>query len=201
MYGLPPSTIINRPLKKKVVFEKFHLKSAERDRFDADVSRMVLIAYVSPKKIPSIGEGKEVIEFYVLQVLLKHREYDDKNILLLVKLIPQKMVFALQYDGETQFCVFHTRLLQSEWMQSEDAIIILKGLTLDDAWNSIVASIGKLDSTSEESFEKQILHRDEREKLLLQIDALEKRCHMEKQTRKKFELYQQLIKLKEEIGL
>lgn len=201
MYRLPPSTIINRPLYKKVIFEKFNLKTVERDRFDADVSKMALVAYVSSKKIPALGEGKEVVEFYVLQVLLKHREYDDKNILLLDKLIPQKMIFALQYDGETQFCVFHTRLLQSEWMRSEDAIIMLKGLTLDDAWHNIVASIGRLDVTAEESLEKQILQRDVREKLLHQIDALEKRCHLEKQTRKKFELHQQLIKLKEEIGL
>ena len=201
MYGLPPSTNINRPLYKKVVFEKFNLKTAERDRFDADVSRMLLVAYVSSKKIPALGEGKEVVEFYVVQVMLKHREYDDKNILLLDKLIPQKIVFALQYDSETRFCVFHTRLLQSEWMRSEDAIIMLKGLTLDDAWHNIVASIGRLDVTAEESLEKQILQRDEREKLLHQIDALEKRCHLEKQTRKKFELHQQLIKLKEEIGL
>lgn len=197
MYGLPPSTIINRPLYKKVIFEKFNLKTAERDRFDADVSKMALVAYVSPKKIPALGEGKEVVEFYVLQVLLKHREYDDKNILLLDKLIPQKMVFALQYDGETQFCVFHTRLLQSEWMRSEDALIILKGLTLDDAWNNIVASIGRLDVTAEESFEKQILQREERAKLLQQIESLEKRCRTEKQNRKKFELHQHIIRLKD----
>lgn len=201
MYGLPPSTIINRPLYKKVVFEKFNLKTAERDRFDADVSRMLLVADVSPKKIPTLRDGKEVVVFYVLQVLLKHREYDDKNIILLDKLIPQKMVFALQYDGDTRFCVFHTRLLQSEWMRSEDAIIMLKGLSLDDVWNNIVVSIGRLDATAEESIEKQILHREERDKLLQQIEALEKRCRMEKQTRKKFELHQQLIKLKEEIGL
>ena len=107
------------------------------------------------------------------------------------------MVFALQYDGETQFCVFHTRLLQSEWMRSEDALIILKGLTLDDAWNNIVASIGRLDVTAEESFEKQILQREERAKLLQQIESLEKRCRTEKQNRKKFELHQHIIRLKD----
>ena len=201
MYGLPPSTIISRPLYKKAVFEKFNLKTAERDRFDADVSKMALVAYVSSKKIPALGEGKDVVEFYVLQVLLKHRKYDNRNILLLDKLIPQHIVYALQHESETRFCVFHTRLLQSEWMRSEDAIIMLKGLTFDDAWNNIVASIGKLDATADESIEKQILHREERDSLLQQIGALEKRCRMEKQTRKKYELHQQLIKLKEEIGL
>ena len=38
MYQLPPSTLINKPLYKKAVFEKFNLKTAERERFDADIS-------------------------------------------------------------------------------------------------------------------------------------------------------------------
>lgn len=199
MYGLPSSTLVNRPLYKKAVFEKFNLKAAERDRFDADVSRMAIVAYLSPVKIPALHPGQEVKEFYVLQVQLKQSDYDTKNILLLQKLIPQKIVFALEYDEEVQFCIFHTRLQQSEWKHASDANIPLKGLTFDDVWNNIVAEIGSLDNTAEETLEQQIINREEREKLLHQIEVLEKRCRTEKQTRKKYELHQQLIKLKEEL--
>ena len=197
MYGLPTSTLVNRPLYKKAVFEKFNLKAAERDRFDADVSRMAIIAYLSPVKIPALHPGQEVKEFYVLQVQLKQRNYDTKNILLLQKLIPQKIVFALEYDEEVQFCIFHTRLQQSEWKHASDAEIPLKGLTFDDVWNNIVAEIGSLDNAAEETLEQQIINREERVKLLRQIEVLEKRCRTEKQTRKKYELHQQLLKLKE----
>ena len=199
MYGLPASSLVNRPLYKKAVFEKFNLKAAERDRFDADVSRMAIVAYLSPAKIPALHPGQEVKEFYVLQVQLKQREYDTKNVLLLQKLIPQKIVFALEYDEEVQFCIFHTRLQQSEWKHISDAEIPLKGLTFDDVWNNIVAEIGSLDNTAEETLEQQIINREEREKLLRQIEILEKRCRIEKQTRKKYELHQQLLKLKEEL--
>jgi len=197
MYGLPQATVLNRPLYKKAVFEKFNLKSAERDRFDADVSRMAIVAYLSPAKIPALHPGQEVKEFYVLQVQLKQRDYDTKNILLLQKLIPQKIVFALEYDEDVQFCIFHTRLQQSEWKHASDANIPLKGLSFDDVWNNIVAEIGSLDNTAEETLEQQIINREEKEKLLRQIEVLEKRCRTEKQTRKKYELHQQLLKLKE----
>lgn len=200
MYGLPASSLVNRPLYKKAVFEKFNLKAAERDRFDADVSRMAIVAYLSPAKIPALHPGQEVKEFYVLQVQLKQRDYDTKNILLLQKLIPQKIVFALEYDEDVQFCIFHTRLQQSEWKHASDADIHLKGLTFDDVWNNIVAEIGSLDNAAEETLEQQIINREEREKLLRQIEALEKRCRIEKQTRKKYELHQQLLKLKEELN-
>lgn len=200
MYGLPSSTLVNRPLYKTAFFEKYNLKAAERDHFDADVSRMAIVAYLSPTKIPALRPGQEVNEFYVLQVQLKQRDYDTKNILLLQKLIPQKIVFALEYDEDVQFCIFHTRLQQSEWKHASEAEIPLKGLTFDDVWNNIVAEIGSLDNAAEETLEQQIINREEREKLLRQIEALEKRCRTEKQTRKKYELHQQLLKLKERIA-
>lgn len=199
MFGLPPSTEISRPLYKKAVFEKFNLKAAERDRFDADISRMTLVARVSSAKVPALAKGSNVEIIYVLQVGLKRKEYDVKNILLLHKLIPQHIVFALQYNESTQFCIFHTRLQQSEWIKTDDATISLQGLSIDDAWNNIVASIGNLDTSSEETLEEQIINREEKEKLIRQIELLERQCRTEKQTRKKFELHQQITKLKEKL--
>jgi len=125
MYQLPSSTLINQLLYKKTVFEKFNLKTAERERFDADVSRMALVARISLSTVPALAEGQDVKGFYVLQVVLKRQDYDDKNILLLQKLIPQKIVFALQHEGQTLLCVFHTRLQQSAWRETESTEIPL----------------------------------------------------------------------------
>jgi hypothetical protein len=210
MFQLPPATAINKPLYKKAVFErstygrfdtskKFNLKAAERDRFDADISRMALVARISTATVPALTKGEEIEGFYVLQVALKRKDYDTKNILILQKLIPQKMVFAMQYEEQTQFCIYHTRLQQSEWRPTNEATIPLQGLTLDDVWNNIVATIGGLDVQAEESIEEQIIHREQREKLLRQIESLEKRARAEKQTRKRYELHQQILKLKEEL--
>ena len=199
MFQLPPATAINKPLYKKAVFEKFNLKAAERDRFDADISRMVLVARVSSSTVPALTKGKEIEGFYVLQVALKRKDYDSKNILMLQKLIPQKMVFAMQHEEQTQFCIFHTRLQQSEWMPTSEAAIPLQGLSLDDVWNYIVATIGGLNAQAEESIEEQIIHREQREKLLRQIESLEKQCRIEKQTRRKYELHQKIVKLKEQL--
>ena len=200
MYNLPPSTLINQPIYKKTVFEKFNLKTVERERFDADISKMALAARISPAKVPALTEGQEIKGFYVLQVTLKRKEYDEKNILLLQKLIPQKIIFALQFEELTQLCVFHTRLQQSNWVSTEETTIPLNGLSLDDVWANIVATIGGLDTQSEESIEEQIINREQREKLLRQIEVLEKRARTEKQTRKKYELHQEIMKLKKELA-
>ena len=196
MFGLPVATAINQPLTKKALFEKFNLKASERERFDADISRLTLVARISTATVPALTEGNEIKGIYVLQVVLKRKVYDPKNILLLQKLIPQNIVFALQHEDKTQLCIFHTRLQQSAWMPTEETAIPLQGLNLDDVWNNIVASIGSLDTSSEETIEQQIINREQKEKLLRQIEVLEKKCRLEKQTHKKYELHQDLIKLK-----
>lgn len=199
MYGLPNNIIRNAPFYKKAFFDKFIIKKADRDHFDADISKMVLVAQVIPSKIAGLAEGLKVKSFFVLQVQLKRKEYDPKNILLLQKHIAQKLVFALQFGEETQLCVFHTVLLHTEWMPTNDARVRLDAFSIDDVWQNIVAEIGKVDAASEIPMEEQILRREHQRKLLKQIESLEKQCRTEKQTRRKFELHQQIMKLKEEL--
>lgn len=199
MYGLPDKTIVNKPLYKTDFFTKFNLKTAERDRFDADISRMHILAWIAPQRVPALTDSGEIKAFYVMQLELKHQSCAEQNLVQLQKLIGQKMVFALQYDDQTQLCVQHGRLLRSEWKSTDETTITLKGLSIDDAWRNIVAEIGGLDAYSEQSLEEQIETNVQREKLLKQIESLEKQKRSEKQTRKKFELHQQIIKLKEEL--
>jgi len=54
-----------------------------------------------------------------------------------------------------------------------------------------------LDAQAEETIEEQIIHREQWEKLLRQIESLEKQCRAEKQTRRKYELHQKIQQLKE----
>ena len=197
MFGLPASTVVNQPLPKKAFFEKFNLKAAERNRFDADISRMVIVARISQATVPALAAGKDITGFYFVQVIMKQKAYSDQCLLLLNKLVGQKMIFALQYGEETQFAVFHTRLLKSDWQKTESVSLDLKGLTLDDAWQNFIFSIGGLDASSEQSIEQQIIKREEQEKLLRQIEALEKQCRTEKQTHKKYELHEKIQVLKQ----
>jgi hypothetical protein len=201
MFGLPASTAVNQPLPKKAFFEKFNLKAAERNRFDADISRMVIVARISQATVPALAAGKDITGFYFVQVILKQKAYSDQCLLLLNKLVGQKMIFALQYGEETQFAVFHTRLLKSDWQRSESISLDLKGLTLDDAWQNFIFSIGDLDASSEQSIEHQIIKREEQEKLLHQIEILEKQCRTEKQTRKKYDLHQKIVELKNHLSV
>ena len=55
MYGLPHTTEIRKQLPKKAIYAKFELKPAQRDGFDADVSRIDIVAVVSPTTVPAVA--------------------------------------------------------------------------------------------------------------------------------------------------
>lgn len=196
MYNLPSSTDVRKQLPKKAIFAKFDLKPSQRESFDADIARIDIVAVVSPKTIPALKEGEEVKEFYVLAVQMKRKDYDSKNIILLTKLIPQKMMLALHFEGCTQFAIYHTKLISSTWQLTESTNITLSGLTIDVVWENIVKSIGQIDVEEGNTLTEQIATDDKRTKLLMQIATLERKMASEKQPRRKREYFEQIRKLK-----
>lgn len=199
MYGLPISTERKQQLPKKAIYAKFDLKTSQRESFDADIARIDIVAVVSPATVPALSEGAEVKEFYVLDVQMKRREYDAKNILLLTRLIAQHMVFALRYEDRVQFAVFHAKLFTTAWQSAEQATLPLSGLNLDVVWENMVKYIGQIKVTGENSLATQIAEDDQRAKLLAQIATLERKMANEKQPRRKREYFEHIKKLKEQI--
>ena len=199
MYGLPHTTEIRKQLPKKAIYAKFELKPAQRDGFDADVSRIDIVAVVSPTTVPAIAAGKDIKEFYVLAVQLKKKDYDEKNVAMLSKLIPQNILFALQYEDETQLAIYHTKLIKSDWKSTTDTDIRLSGLNLDTVWENIIKDIGEIHVQEGKTLTEQIQEDERVVKLKKQIEELERKCRTEKQPRKRFELYERIKKLKREL--
>lgn len=199
MYGLPISTERKRQLPKKAIYAKFDLNSVQRESFDADIARIDIVAVISPVTIPALSEGTEVKEFYVLDVQMKRKEYDAKNILLLTRLIAQNMVFALRHENQVQFVIFHTKLFTTAWQPVEQATLPLSGLNLDIVWENIVKEIGQIEIADGHTLVEQIAENDQRAKLLAQIATLERKMANEKQPRRKREYFELIKNLKEQV--
>ena len=198
MYGLPQSTEIKKQLPKKAIYAKFNMPTSQREHFDADIARIDIEVGVSKVTVPALAEGEEIKEFYVLGIQLKRKEYDPKNILLLTKFLPHKMVFALHYDEEIQFAIYHTKLITSEWqlITHNSSLITLQGLNLDNVWDNIVKQIGHIEVQEGNTLTEQIKADEEHTKLIAQIKMLERKMANEKQPRRKREYFEQIKKLK-----
>ena len=196
MLGLPQSTEVKRPLPKAQFYKRFDWKPSQRESFDGEVSRFDFVNWIAPRTLPGIAEGAEVKEIFVIEVTLKTRDFDPKNIILLAKSIPQRVIYLLHFEDEAMLAVYYTKLFTSSWQPLDNVIVPLEGLSLDTVWQNIVAFVGKLVFADGNSLTEQIRIDEERAWLIRQIESLERKMRSTVQPRRKRELFVEIQKLK-----
>lgn len=197
MLGLPKSTeIAPKLLPKKAIFQKFELKPAQRDHFDADISKLTIVNAISQNRLPALQKGETIETIYVVDVALKRPNYDPKNIQMLSKHIPQKMLFALHYEDEIQLAIYHTKLICGSWVPADAYELELTGTTTDLVWENLVKTVGGIEVEEGNTLVEQIVVDEKRAILLHQIEVLEMKSRIEKQPRRKLEMYEELQELK-----
>lgn len=201
MLGLPQSTEVKRPLPKAQLYKRFDWKPSQRDSFDGDVSRLDFINWIAPHTLPAVAEGIEVKEIFVIEVSLKTRNFDTKNIVLLAKSIPQRVVYLLHYEEEYRLAIYHTKLFLSDWQSGtpNSSFLSLKGLNLDVVWQNIVAFVGNVEVANGNTLSEQIRIDEERVKLIRQIESLERQMRSNSQPRRQREIYSEIKRLKNKI--
>ena len=195
MLGLPKSTEMSKQLPKKAIYTKFQMNTAAKDKIDADISRITIVNEITADKV-NIPAGENVQCFFVLLVTLKRRNFDEKNIAMLSKLIPQNILLILEYEDSCKLAIYHTKLMQTQWRPDDQYSIELKGIDLDKVWENIVAQIGGITIADNNTLDEQIQLDESRQKLEKEIAKLEKLARSEKQPRKKFELVQRIKQLR-----
>ena len=200
MLNLPEITELHKPLPKTQIYKKFQFNNAQQTKFDADISRIDIVNEVSLRTIPSIQQGKKINSIYVLSVTLKTKDYDSKNIEKISKIIPQNLVFALQYEEEIQLAVFCEKIFTTSWIHETKAKLELKGLNFDEVWVNMIKQIEGGEWDSNLSLSENIELKERKEKLQKEIDKLEKLARKEIQPKKKFELVNKKRKLEEELN-
>ena len=193
VHGLPSSTQIRKPVHKKLLYTKFpvELSGDKRKQFDEDIGRIMITNEISPVSV-NIKEGEQVKSIFVLQIELKNKSYNERNIVLISKMFGQHLLIVLTYGEDVQLTTYQTRLLHSEWMPAEDVSIRLTGLDLDAVWEGLVTQVSGIVVADNNSLDEQIVIEQEKAKLLKQIEDLEKKARKETQAKKKFEMFQRL---------
>lgn len=199
MFSLPQNTEVSKQLPKKSIYTKFLLNNASQSRFDADISKIVIVNELSPLTT-NIAYGQNEKSIYVLLVTLKSTDFDERNIALLSRLINQNMLFVLEYDGTSRLAVYHKKLIiNAERKSTAEINIELKGLDLDAVWENIIRSIEGGDFRTELSLEENLARHEQQAKIQKQITALENRIAKEKQLNKQMQLNTELKRLKKSL--
>lgn len=201
MFDLPKATEIRKPLHKKLIYQKFstELNGDKKSRFDDDISRIIITNEISETSV-NIKSTDEVPAIFVVQIELKTKEYNDRNIMLVSKLFGQKLLLALHYDDEYQLAIYETTLLKSEWKREEDIMLSIQGLDMKSVWDNFVTQVSGITPEDGNTLSEQIRIESEKDKLRKKIAELEGKAHREIQSKKKYELHQEIKECKNKLG-
>ena len=199
MLGLPETTALRKIIPKKVLFAKYAMNTAEQREFDNTIRQLAIVNEVSARTIPALSSKPEDKAIYVLAVQLKQASCDEKLILKLLKLIDQRLILALSYEDKLQLAFFHNKLIMDEPRPASEKRLYLQGLTINDVWDNLALSLAKIEAKEGQSAQEAIAKEVERASLLKEIEKLEKKMWSERQPKKKLELREQIIVLKQKL--
>lgn len=199
MLGLPETTALRKIIPKKVLFAKYAMNTAEQREFDNTIRQLAIVNEVSSRTIPALSSKPEDKAIYVLTVQLKQASCDEKLILKLLKLIDQRLILALSYEDKLQLALFHNKLIMDELKPASEKRLYLQGLTINDVWDNLALSLAKIEAKEGQSVQEAIAKDMERASLLKEIEKLEKKMWSERQPKKKLELREQIIVLKQKL--
>ena len=208
MLGLPSASEIKKQLPKTQLAVKKGLRPEDRQLLDNNVSRLDLVNQISPQTIPALLSGKSVKSIFVLQAKVKRKDFDPRAAQLILKLIPQKLILILSFDGESRLAVMHEKLLISDWLsdsiwQNENSLKI-QGADLDAVWIGFKCQVSGIvlddeSDLSEDGFTKCLHAHKEEERLKKLIIRLQKACKAEVQPKRKFFIHTKILSLKKKL--
>lgn len=193
MFALSNTTEIKKTISKKLIYEKFKNKLTpnQKSKFDKEISKITLINEISERSI-QIPKTDAVAGIFVIKVELKTKDYSESNIVLISKLIEQKLLIALKYEDEYQLVINEANLFKKQWSNEKDIRLDIKGNNLEEVWENLVVQIGDIDIQDGNTLQEQIEIDDEKQKLEKLIQSTEKKAQREPQSKKKLQYYQQI---------
>lgn len=214
MYNLPQSTIVNRVIPKKTFVNQLGANTRMKDHFTNDVVRVEWLAKLAPSTI-NVADGKEVHEITIFLVPIKDENCPDDIFSFIDGMIPRHTIFILRWGDMTCLHLNYKEWMESstntdktfriaktyrsQWRKDTEISLSIEGLTMDAIYEALVRQVaGERIIIQSESLREDVEKSTQREMLLKEIEIVKRKINNEKQPKKKFELHQQLIKLRKE---
>lgn len=210
MIVFPKSTLVGKPVPKTAFYRNLEVNAKMKQRFVDSVESITWTAKLAPSTL-SVADGKTVHEIAVFCIELKGETVPTDVLVFIDRQMPRHTLFLLQHDDD--FCLLvnykewhdaaNTRFdivktFQTGWTSADKLSLSLDGQDMDAVYSAIVKQVAGADITSEaKDIHTAVAQTKEQEALRQKIAALEAKIAKERQPKKKFELHQQLVKLKE----
>ena len=211
MLGFPRTTDFNKRIPKEKFYENLTVSPDLKKCFVDQIKAIYWKNKIAPSTT-NLAPGNTVSEIEVFEIRLKEKALDEKVLRQIDKEIPYHILFLLEYEGKHQAWVSYkeatannafkvNQYYHTDWLSEEDLHLKLDGLNMDAVWDNFIIQVGQFEVEQGKSVAEQIETDLLKAKLVKEINKLEKQARSEKQPSKKFQLAQQINKLKKELGV
>ena len=203
---------MGKNVPKTAFYRNLEVNTKVRQRFVENVQSVTWTAKIAPSTL-HVADGKTVHEVAVFRMELKARSIPDDVLTLIDQQMPRHTLFLLQYEDD--FCLFVNykewhetangkfdivKTFHTEWTDAGSLSLDIDGCDMDAVYSSMVRQVAGAAITSEaKDLHTAVAQTQAHEALFHEIAALERRVAKERQPNKKFELHQQLVRLKEKL--
>ncbi|WP_338951755.1 DUF4391 domain-containing protein [Fusobacterium nucleatum] len=200
LLGLPEKTEIKKVVSKKQIYEKYskEFNSDRKKSFNNEIEKITFVNEISKYSV-NCEEGEEVKRIFVIEIDLKEKNFSDENISLISKLFNQKIIFVLKNENKIALAIYQDKLFKTKFDVKENFCLKIEGLNLDKIWENFVLAISGYQLKDENNLKEQIEIETRKEKLIKEIEILEKQARKEIQSKKAFELYKKIKNMKNEL--
>lgn len=180
LLGLPEKTEIKKIVSKKQIYEKYskEFNSNRKRSFNDEIEKITFINEISKYSV-NCEEGKEVKRIFVIKIDLRKEKFSDENISLISKLFNQKIIFILNNENKIALAIYQDKLFKTKFDKKENFTLKIEGLNLDRIWENLVLSISGYQLKNENNLKEQIDIETKKEKLIKEIEVLEKQVRKE----------------------
>lgn len=200
MLGLPQTTEVKKIIRKRDLYRKFELNTAEQKEFDAAIRQMSIVNEISLRTIPALQKQEQEKAVFVLAVQLKQEGCAEKLLQRLCRLIDQRLLLALCYADKLQLALlFDNKILLNDFKPAAEQSVTLQGTGLNDIWEQFALQVANLTPSAGLTPASVIANAGRQAEIEAQIAALTKKMFAEKQARKKLTLREAINKLKKEL--
>ena len=211
----PKSTEFNKRIPKTKFYEHLEIGKNIKDSFVQDIDSIIWANKIAPSTV-NIAVGEKVTEIQVFRIILKQSDFNKDVLKTIDEQIPYHILFIVCYRDKEQAWIGYKEQSGSEsrafkvdsyyhtaWQKPEELELAIEGLNMDAVYESFVKQISA--STAPVQWDDDLSAKEntakiaERKKLQKQIEKLERQLRKETQPGKKFELYQNLQKIRMQI--
>lgn len=202
MNPFPSGTYLHRRIPKEAFYKHLSLTGKQKENFTHQIEALYIENSLTADKLHLEKKG-DVVEIDVLRIELREKELDSSLLETIARQNPHQLLFLLCFENQEKMGLYYKKLYLAEWADAGQTGMELKGFSLEEIWNSFIQQIALGEQNEKTAPEESLDEKLQRKERISQLEKLvaekERAVWKEKQPKKKFGMYQELKKLKEQL--